>query len=208
VQTRFLGPRDPAPAEPSSSERIRDAALKSCAAKGIAATSLRTIAQTAGISVGLVQHYYGTKAALIAAVDDYVVRVISDAVGSAPLPSPPDAALAEMGERLTTVIAEEPAVFDYLGRALVEGDAVGTEIFDGLVRLSTAQSSLFAERQQIRSDLDPLWGVLNPLMLRLGAIILRDHVERHLSEPFNTPAQLRRWDAAVSALLRHGQLKT
>jgi AcrR family transcriptional regulator len=198
----------PVPTELSSSQRIRDAALKSCAATGIAATSLRTIADAAGISVGLVQHYYGTKAALIAAVDDYVVRVISDALESAPLPASADEALAEMGDRLTTVIAEEPEVFDYLGRALVEGDAVGSEVFDGLVRLSTAQLNMFAERQQTRPDLDPLWGALNPLMLRLGAVILRDHVERHLPESFNSPTQLKRWDAAVTVLLRHGQLKT
>ena len=182
--------------------------MKSCAAKGIAATSLRTIAEAAGTSVGLVQHYYGTKAALIAAVDDYVVEVISDAVGADSLPSPPHDALDEMGDRLTTVIADQPDVFDYLGRALVEGDSIGSAIFDGLVRLSAAQSNLFAERLQIRSDLDPLWGALNPLLLRFGAVILRGHIERHLPEPLNTPTQLRRWDAAVTALLRHGQLKT
>jgi AcrR family transcriptional regulator len=207
-QTRFPIPRRPATTEPSSAERIRSAALRSCAENGIAATSLRTIADAAGTSVGLVQHYYGTKAALIAAVNDYVVRVISEAVGSAPLPLPPDEALTEMGDRLTTVMAQEPDVFDYLGRALVEGNSVGSEIFDGLVRLSTAQADLFYERDQVRPDLDPLWGVLNPLMLRFSAMILRGHIERHLPEPFSTPTQLRRWDAAVTALLRHGQLKS
>lgn len=180
--------------------------MKSFAAKGLAATSLRTVAEAAGSSVGLVQHYYGTKAALVAAVNDYVVRVISDAVGAAPLPA--DDALAEMGNRLTTVMAEEPDVFDYLGRALVEGDSVGAEVFDGLVRLSTAQATLFAERGQIRPDLDPVWGALNPLLLRFSAMILRGHIERHLPEPLNTPTQLRRWDAAVTALLRQGQLRS
>lgn len=155
----------------------------------------------------MVQHYYGTKAALIAAVNDYVVQVISEGVGAAPLPPSPDDALTEMGARLTTVMAQEPVVFDYLGRALVEGDSVGSAIFDGLVRLSTAQADLFYERDQVRPDLDPLWGVLNPLMLRFSAMILRGHIERHLPEPFSTPTQLRRWDAAVTALLRHGQLK-
>jgi AcrR family transcriptional regulator len=169
---------------------------------------LRTIAEAAGTSVGLVQHYYGTKAALIAAVDDYVVRVISDAVGAAPLPTLPNEALTAMGDRLTTVMADQPDVFDYLGRALVEGDSVGSAIFDGLVRLSTAQRDLFIERGQARSDLDALWAALNPLLLRFGAIILRGHIERHLPEPLTTPTQLRRWDAAVTALLRHGQLKT
>jgi TetR/AcrR family transcriptional regulator, regulator of cefoperazone and chloramphenicol sensitivity len=154
-----------------------------------------------------VQHYYGTKAALIAAVNDHVVRVISEAVGADPLPSPAADAISEMGSRLTTVMAQEPDVFDYLGRALVEGDSVGSEIFDGLVRLSNAQADMFYERDQIRPGLDRLWGVLNPLMLRFSAMILRGHIERHLPEPFTTPTQLKRWDAAVTALLRHGQLK-
>lgn len=165
------------------------------------------VAEAAGASIGLVQHYYGTKAALIAAVDDYVLRVISDAVESDPLPSPPQDPLAEMGRRLTTVMAEQADVFDYLGRALVEGDAIGSEIFDGLVGISTAQAQLFIEHGQISPDLDLVWAALNPLMLRLGAIILRSHIERHIPEPFNTPTQLRRWDAAVTALLRHGQLQ-
>jgi TetR/AcrR family transcriptional regulator, regulator of cefoperazone and chloramphenicol sensitivity len=169
---------------------------------------LRTIADEAGTSVGLVQHYYGTKAALIAAVNEYVVQVISEAVRRAPLPSPTGEAMIEMGERLTNVMAQEPDVFDYLGRALVEGTSAGSEIFDGLVRISAAQADMFYEREQVRPDLDPLWGVLNPLLLRLGAMILRGHVERHLAEPFNTPTQLRRWDEAVTGLLRHGQLKS
>ena len=204
---RFLVPRQSARTEPSSTERIRDAALKSFAAHGIAATSLRTVAEAAGTSIGLVQHYYGTKAALIAAVDNYVIQVISDAVESAPLPAPPEDPLAEMGRRLTTAMAAQPKVFDYLGRALVEGDSIGSEIFDALVGISRAQERLLTERNQVDPDLDPVWVALNPLMLRLGAVILRVHIERHIPEPFFTPAQLRRWDEAVTELIREGQMR-
>jgi AcrR family transcriptional regulator len=207
AENRFLVPRHPAPAEPSSTERIRNAALKSFAANGIAATSLRMVAEAAGTSIGLVQHYYGTKAALIAAVDEYVLQVISNAVELAPLPAPPEDPLVEMGRRLTTVMAEQADVFDYLGRALVEGESIGSEIFDGLVGISTAQGRQLIERGQARPDLDLVWTALNPLILRLGAIILRNHIERHIPEPFNTPTQLRRWDAAVTALIREGQLQ-
>jgi AcrR family transcriptional regulator len=207
AEKRFLVARHPAPAEPSSTERIRDAALKSFAAKGIAATSLKTVAEAAGISIGLVQHYYGTKAALIAAVDDYVLQVISNAVESIPLPSPPEDPLVEMGRRVTALLAEQTDVIDYLGRALAEGESIGSEIFDGLVGISTAQGHSLIEQGQVSPDIDLVWAALNPLMLRLGPIILRAHIERHIPEPFNTPTQLRRWDAAVTALIREGQLR-
>ncbi|PRC49045.1 TetR/AcrR family transcriptional regulator, partial [Mycobacterium sp. ITM-2017-0098] len=35
-------------------------------------------------------------------------------------------------------------------------------------------------------------------------VSLRPHLDRHLAEPFITPAQLDRWQDAVDALLRHG----
>ena len=34
----------------------------------------------------------------------------------------------------------------------------------------------------------------------LGAMLLRTHIERHLPGPLTEPDQLRRWDAAVTAL--------
>ncbi len=61
------------------SERIRNAALKSFAARGAAATSLRAVAADAGVSLGLVQHHFATKAGLIKAVDDYVLASVLDA---------------------------------------------------------------------------------------------------------------------------------
>ncbi|HYR13091.1 MAG TPA: hypothetical protein VEQ67_02585, partial [Mycobacterium sp.] len=58
-----------------------------------------------------------------------------------------------------------------------------------------------------REDLDPQWAALNPLILRIGAIILRPHIERYLGESFTTAAQLQRWDAAVTTLIREGQVR-
>lgn len=201
----MLFPRKGAAVEPSSEERIRDAALTSFAADGIAATSLRMVAEAAGVSIGLVQHYFGTKASLIAAVDQYVLQVIGDALESAPLPAPPADALTEAGRRLSTLFAEQGDVVAYVSRALVEGEAIGSVIFDGLVGFSAAQRDEFMAQHLTRPDLDPVWAALNPLILRIGAVILRTHIDRHLPEPFTAPTQLRRWDAAVTSLIRGGQ---
>src|SRR3954469_20648482 len=53
--------------------RIRNAALELFAARGTAATTIRDVAKAAGVSPGLVQHYFGTKAGLQKAVDEFVV---------------------------------------------------------------------------------------------------------------------------------------
>lgn len=153
------------------------------------------------------QHYYGTKAALVEAVDDYVIRVMSDALIEGPLPPVPEDPLVVMGRRVTAVISENDDVIAYIGRALAEDKSIGSEIFDGLLRISTAQRDRLVERNQARQDLDPLWSALNVLLLRLGPVLLRSHIERHLPERFNSPAQLQRWDDAVTTLIRRGQMQ-
>jgi TetR/AcrR family transcriptional regulator, regulator of cefoperazone and chloramphenicol sensitivity len=208
TKTRRPDPRLTPPTVPSSAERIRDAALALFSRNGVSATPMRAVAEAAGISIGLVQHYYRTKAALVDAVNDRVLRVISDALESEPIPEPPEDPTFELGRRITTAMADEPEVVDYLGHALVEGDAIGSVIFDGLFAISEARRDFFVEREQTRPDLDMTWSAMLPVTLRLAAIILRSHVERHLPEPFTTPSQLRRWDEAVINLLREGQLRS
>src|SRR4051794_11420101 len=75
-------------------ERIRNAALRMVAVQGVSGTSLRAVAAAAGVSLGLVQHHFATKAGLIKAVDDYVLELVTTAMAQ-PLPEPPADSVAE-----------------------------------------------------------------------------------------------------------------
>jgi AcrR family transcriptional regulator len=189
--------------ESSTTERIRNAALKSFATYGASATSLRTVAEAAGVSVGLVQHHFANKAGLVKAVDDYVLGVVI-AVIAQPMSGPPADSLNEMGNRVTQFVAEYTDILDYFGRALIDGSPLGVMIFDTLVGNGTARWHQRIERGETRPDVDLTWAAINSLVLALGTLILRSHVERHLPEPLATPAQLERWEASVNTLLRNG----
>ena len=56
--------------------RIREAALKHFAEEGYERATIRGIAQTAGVSPGLLRHHYGSKEALRTACDDYVFEIL------------------------------------------------------------------------------------------------------------------------------------
>ncbi|OBH04123.1 MULTISPECIES: TetR/AcrR family transcriptional regulator [unclassified Mycobacterium] len=205
VELGRLFPFDPPPPiEPTSKERIRDAALSCFADRGIAATSLRRIAETAEVSIGLVQHHFRTKATLTAAVDQYVLQVVGEALAPTALPDPPSDGLSEAGRRLTALMVERPDVMTYLGRALAEGGAFGSIIFSGLVGISAAQREHFVAQGNTQPDLDPDWAAINVVILRVGAVILHPYIELYLGKSFFSEAQLRRWDASVTGLLRHG----
>ncbi|GAS89079.1 TetR/AcrR family transcriptional regulator [Mycolicibacterium brisbanense] len=197
----------PVPIQLTNADRIRDAALRCFAAQGISGTTMRTIAEAAGVSHGLLRHHFGSKDGLIAAVDDHVLRVFSEALESNPLPVPaePTNDFSSLGGRVSKLIHDHPDVIDYVGHALIEGNNVGAVIFDGLLKISVRQRDTFTAAGLTRDDIDPDWAALNPLMLRLGPILLRSHIARHIDGAFTTPAELQRWDASVTALIRHGQ---
>jgi AcrR family transcriptional regulator len=187
----------------TSSERIRDAALANFAVHGTAATSMRAVASAAGVSLGLVQHHFATKAGLIEAVDDYVLALLIAKL-SEPVAAPPADSISDIGSRVTGIIADHPEVASYVGRALVDGSPLGARLFDALMDVGMARWQLRADRGETRSDVDLTWATINGLVLALGAISLRAHVDRHLPESFTTPEQLRRWQHATDSLLREG----
>jgi AcrR family transcriptional regulator len=185
-------------------ERIRNAAMESFAAQGHAATTMRGVAAAAGVSLGLVQHHFETKAGLIKAVDDYVLGLLVTSM-SQPLSEPAVVdSITELGGRITDLIAAQPDVAAYVGRTLVDGSPIGATIFDTLLALGTARWHQRVERGEARADVDITWAAINSLVLALGAISLRSHLSRHLAEPFTEPEQLERWVVAVNSLLREG----
>lgn len=195
---------DKTPADALSTvERIRGAALTSFAVHGTAATTLRAVASAAGVSLGLVQHHFATKSGLIKAVDDYVLAMVISTM-SQPIPELPADSIEDIGNRITRIIAERPEVAGYVGRALVDGSPLGGTLFDTLMDLGMARWRLRAERGETRPGVDLTWAAINGLVLALGAVSLRAHVDRHLPEPLTTPAQLQRWQNSVDSLLREG----
>jgi AcrR family transcriptional regulator len=184
-------------------ERIRRAALKSFATRGAAATSLRSVAADAGVSLGLVQHHFETKAGLIKAVDDYVMSVMI-AVVAQPVSAPPRDSVADMGSRIATLISEHPEVVDYYGRALVDGSPLGVTIFDTLSAFGTVRWNQRKDNGEVRPEVDLTWATLNSLVLAVGTLILRGHIERQMPNAFGTPESLQRWKDSTTMLLRDG----
>lgn len=185
--------------------QIRDVAMKCFAERGIASTSLRTIAEEAGVSLGLIQHYFVTKAQLIEVIDAHVLDVFAQ-MQAEPPPAAGDL-VGDASDRLTALMTENPDVMDYIGRALAEHGEVGNTIFDGFFAISAEQGAAFAAQGLTPEDLDPLWSNMLPLILRVGTIMLRHHIERHTDGPLYEPEQLSRWNTAVTRMICQGQTK-
>jgi AcrR family transcriptional regulator len=106
--------------------RIRQAALRHFAEQGFQRATIRKIAQTAGVSPGLLRHHFGSKDDLRKECDEYVSEMLRR-LNAQLLSNPGDVA----GARRASKRFER-----YIARALADGSATAGPIFDEMVALT------------------------------------------------------------------------
>jgi AcrR family transcriptional regulator len=194
------------PDELTAYARIRNAALELFAARGVAATSIREVAQAAGVSPGLVQHHYGTKAGLQKAVDEFVVE---DALWTiADLPEPLEERSAEFAARMGAVIRDRPESVRYLARAASEGSELGLRAFQEIVDFGVREFRAMENAGQLSPDLDLEWAVLQMLLFNLSTMMFQPAIEHALGESIMNEEGRRRVNAAATRLFTYGFTRT
>ena len=185
-------------------DRILAAALEGFAREGAAATSIRHVAAAAGVSPGLVQHYFPSKGALRAAVDDHVTAVARAALAVRRVEGD---IVEDLAERLTALVADHFVALRYVARGVAEQDEAALTIFDTLTQLCREQLAELQRRGMLRADLDLEWAALHTVLINLGTVIMEPGVSRQLRRPFLTKRQVRRWKEATTALFVSGELR-
>lgn len=188
------------PDDRATPARIRDAALALFGDQGVEATSVRAIADRAGVSAALVIHHFGSKDALRQACDEYIVGEIMDR--NAEMIDNPDLTAA-MQRWIADLDTYRPSL-TYLARMISSGTPEGAALFDGLVdRTETMLREGIAH------------GAMNPASdLRTTAVIVASHglvpllLEQHIGRALGAPGLslevVRRLTIPTLELYTHG----
>jgi AcrR family transcriptional regulator len=112
--------------DPVARVRIRDAALKHFAEHGYDRATIRAIAQSAGVSHGMLRHHFGSKLALREACDDYVFEVLHR-LNNEFLQAP------RAGTRSHRIPRR---IWQYAARSLTDGSPTAAAIFDEMVTMT------------------------------------------------------------------------
>lgn len=187
----------------SASARIRNAALELFALRGTAGTSIRDVAAAAEVSPGLVQHHFGTKEGLRAAVNEYVVKVAVDTFANL-VSEESREAWRTMGDTVTAWVTDNALAVRYLARGLSEGDPEASRIFESLLGIGqTKWLDPLAEAGALRPEVDRDWAAIHVFVFNLACVLFEPALSLHLPQPFFTPEQLQRWNVATTELYRH-----
>ena len=186
------------PADPRASgedltakARIRNAAMDLYAEYGEDHTSMRAIAAAAGVTVGLLVHHFGTKDRLRDAVDQLVVHYFAQAIAQAPVTGTPaeigaarDAAVAEM-------LAANPAVVNYLRRAVLNPNTSGGPLLGRLTDLARREVTQLRAAGVASTTRPESSQVIGVMVRQLGHLFLQPMIDamwRQLAEPGATDA--------------------
>ena len=158
--------------------RIRDAAIDLFAERGIAAATIRDIAQAAGVSSGLVRHHFGSKEGLRQACDDFAMdesaRIRSQIFDGE---SFGDAGL------LAAVYPEAMQLQRYLVRSTLDSPAATSAMFARMVQLGEE----WLDSQDIHTDDQRAYAAVLVAM-QMGMFLMADQLSAALGEDVRKPA--------------------
>jgi len=171
----------------TAAARIREAALERFPRDGFEATTVRAIAEDAGVSPALVLHHFGSKAGLRRACDLYVVdrlrTVKADAIESDRLTDP---------DMMATGFQMAGPLMGYMAWALSSGSDTAAELFDDLVAKSVELLELAAEHGALQRSPDPQARAAVQLAMQMGALVMQEHLGRALGvDPLSAEGVMR-----------------
>lgn len=166
--------------------RIRDAAMAEFGEKGFKGATMKSIAHAAGVSVGLVQHHFGTKDGLRAACDERVVDVVRMKVTMLE-----DGTLTDP-RALAALWAMAPLVQHYVGRALVEDSAAIAEVMHVVMDLTETFLADFFPHEFSPGDERTRDVAAVMAAINTSTMVLQSHLARRMGVvPFSEEALAR-----------------
>jgi AcrR family transcriptional regulator len=170
----------PDPEDLTARARIRDAAMRHFADHGFERATIRGIAETAGVSSGLVRHHFGSKQALRDACDEWLVRTVRRLN---------DQAVSELkaGEIRDYVAAARGSMLPYtryLARSLAEGGS--GVLFDEMVKMTEEWLADYVHANPEASQVDVKHWAAVITAMSLGVPILYPHLSRAMGVDLTT----------------------
>ena len=106
-------------------------------------------------------------------------------------------------QAVAAFLQSQPALCDYLGRALAEGTEASAELFHRLFLFAARDERLIAAGA-LRAGTDPFWRAMNQVILIVGPLLLRPLVERELGGELLSHENVTSWMRARTELLQRG----
>jgi AcrR family transcriptional regulator len=157
--------------------RIRNAALDLYAQYGEERTSLRAVAAEAGVTLGLVQHHFKTKAGLRRAVDQLIVDYFAQTVAAVPTDGTPEEVASARDEAVRRMLENNLPVVNYIRRVLLEPTENQQRLLDALVDFTRREIGMLRDAGLASTTRPQSHQIVTVLVRQFGELLLQPMVE-------------------------------
>ncbi|OMC41738.1 TetR family transcriptional regulator [Mycobacterium sp. GA-1841] len=157
--------------------RVRNIALDLYSKHGADRISLRAVAAEAGVTLGLVQHHYKTKAGLRDAVDQLVVDYFATALAEVPEADHPTDLADARDQAVRRMLQANQAVVDYVRRAVLDPSGENLHLVDALVNLTEREVGRLRNAGRASTKRRRSTQVVAVLVRQMGELLLAPLVD-------------------------------
>jgi AcrR family transcriptional regulator len=192
----------------SGKDRLVRVAMQMFAERGYDAVTVRDISKEAGVSVGLINHHFGSKEGLREAVNRTFIRQFEEAISSRADLGPGRARSREeitnwVEDWIDRHIDNWDLTKAYMRRAILEGSDWGAELFERLYQVVRTGVDRADADGNVRDDVDRLWLPILIMYLELGTLLMEPFVDRVLGKSsFDRTLWRRRHQAYMDLVIR------
>lgn len=198
-------------AQPDGRQRLIATALSLFAERGFDAVTVRDISKACDVSVGLINHHFGSKEGLREAVDLHVMAQFEEALTILPGEDGPEGADPEavnVTDWVDDWIARHEegsaVLFGYFRRALLDDSEWGARIFKRFYAIAQNTVTRLDAHGAIRPDVDRLWLPFLMIYLELGTTLLDPYIRQVMGKSGFDKDLWRRRHRAYRSLLVQG----
>lgn len=187
-------------------ERLIRQAFILFADKGFDSVTVRDIATASKVSVGLINHHFGSKEGLREAVDEFFMAQFEDAItGASPqeLNSVEDHAVI-IDQWIERHEQDWPTIVAYFRRALLEESEWGFTVFERFYGFVQSSVSRMDADGKVAPDTDQLWLPFLMMYLELGTMVFDPYIKRVIGKSGYDRELWRRRHRAYMTLIRRG----
>jgi len=157
--------------------RIRNAALDLYSQHGEDRVSLRAVAAQAGVTLGLVQHHFKTKAGLRDAVDQLIVDYFAAAIAEVAEEGTIAEITAARDKAVRQLLEQNPPVVNYVRRALLEPSENHLHLLDVLVDLTRREVGALRKSGRASTKRRESTQIIRVFAQQMGELLLEPLVD-------------------------------
>lgn len=188
---------------------LLQAAFQLFAQQGFQQVNLNDISDRAGVSIGLIRHYFGSKDGLADECTRVVMgrlqeifRRILDGSG----PSDGAAFIDHLNRRTIEAFSGNFGLLKYLRQLTIENAPAANEAFKEYFQLVQQELNRVEAAGHLREDSNKVWLTFHIMFMQMGPVFLAEQIEAIIGAPSHSPEAIRERGKENARILNRGIL--